>query len=150
MTKPEPRCFDANGGHANLQTTDHRQRRTEPEEQLGHALASKINAEQSQIVRGQQRYGRPVQPVYGQNRSTSGWQPATGRISLSSPPVEEQDQRERSGERLPLDSSKLTLTFLRHGPGDLAITNTLYDHGGVARGQSSADIRTAARVSPWR
>ena len=44
-----------------------------------------------------------------------------------------------------LDNGKVTLSFTVTAQGDLAVTNTLYDHGGVAKGQSGADIKDSSQ-----
>ncbi|MGL5565848.1 MAG: N-acetylglucosamine-binding protein GbpA, partial [Plesiomonas sp.] len=45
-----------------------------------------------------------------------------------------------------LDNGKATLDFTVTAQGDLAVTNTLYDHGGVAKGESSADIKDSSHT----
>ncbi len=49
-----------------------------------------------------------------------------------------------------LDEGKLTLNFTVAAEGDLTVTNTLYDHGGAAKGQTSADIKDSPTASPCR
>ena len=44
-----------------------------------------------------------------------------------------------------LDNGKVTLNFTVTAEGDLAVTNTLYDHGGAAKGQTSADIKDSSQ-----
>jgi len=49
-----------------------------------------------------------------------------------------------------LDEGKLTLNFTVAAEGDLTVTNTLYDHGGAAKGQTSDPRPVAMRCSrPW-
>lgn len=142
--------FDANGERTDLQTeliiasAGQGQKNN-----WAHALTSKINAEQSQIRAGQQGTDGQFNPVYGQNpvylKAGSNLQRVEIQLEQQQPPVENGISVSGLASDYPLDNGKLTLTFTVTAQGDLAITNTLYDHGGVARGQSSADIKDGSQ-----
>lgn len=148
--KARTRVFDANGERTDLQTELTIASAGQGQKNnWAHALASKINAEQSQIRAGQQGTDGQFNPVYGQNpvylKAGSNLQRVEIQLEQQQPPVENGISVSGLASDYTLDNGKLTLTFTVTAQGDLAITNTLYDHGGVARGQSSADIKDGSQ-----
>src|SRR5690606_8189157 len=113
-----------------------------------HALASKINAEQSQIRAGQQSGEGQFNPVYGQNpayfKAGSALERVEIQLEQQQPPVSNGVSVSGLESDYLLDEGKLTLNFTVAAEGDLTVTNTLYDHGGAAKGQTSADIKDSS------
>ncbi|WP_421282073.1 N-acetylglucosamine-binding protein GbpA [Aeromonas taiwanensis] len=148
--KARTRVFDAGGERTDLQTE-----LTIASTEQGlknnwvHALASKINAEQSQIRAGQQGTGGQFNPVYGQNpvylKAGSNLQRVEVQLEQQQPPVSDSISVSGLASEYPIDNGQLTLVFTVAAQGDLAVTSTLYDHGGVARGQTSADIKDSSQ-----
>jgi N-acetylglucosamine-binding protein A len=144
------RVFDANGERPELQTV-----LTVASDEQGlknnwaQALASKINAEQSEIRAGQPGSGDSFNPVYGQNpvylKAGSGL--ARVEIQLEQQPAPVADSLVVSGlaDSYPLDGGNLKLDFTLAVQGDLSVTATLYDHGGAAKGQVKTDIKDASQ-----
>ncbi|WP_171282078.1 N-acetylglucosamine-binding protein GbpA [Aeromonas sp. 1805] len=138
--------FDANGVRPDLQTE---LTIASPEQgqknNWTHALASKINAEQSQIRAGQQSGEGQFNPVYGQNpvyfKAGSALERVEIQLEQQQPPVSNGVSVSGLESNYLLDEGKLTLNFTVAAEGDLTVTNTLYDHGGAAKGQTSADIK---------
>ncbi|HAU4964141.1 TPA: N-acetylglucosamine-binding protein GbpA, partial [Aeromonas hydrophila] len=138
--------FDANGVRPDLQTE---LTIANPEQgqknNWTHALASKINAEQSQIRAGQQSGEGQFNPVYGQNpvyfKAGSALERVEIQLEQQQPPVSNGVSVSGLESDYLLDEGKLTLNFTVAAEGDLTVTNTLYDHGGAAKGQTSADIK---------
>ncbi|WP_043757816.1 N-acetylglucosamine-binding protein GbpA [Aeromonas taiwanensis] len=144
--KARTRVFDAGGERTDLQT-ELTIASTEQglKNNWAHALASKINAEQSQIRAGQQGTDGQFNPVYGQNpvylKAGSNLQRVEVQLEQQQPPVSDSISVSGLASEYPIDNGQLTLAFTVAAQGDLAVTSTLYDHGGVARGQTSADIK---------
>lgn len=147
--KARTRVFDAGGERTDLQT-ELTIASTEQglKNNWAHALASKINAEQSQIRAGQQGTDGQFNPVYGQNpvylKAGSNLQRIEVQLEQQQPPVSDSISVSGLASEYPLDNGQLTLAFTVAAQGDLAVTSTLYDHGGVARGQTSADIKDSS------
>lgn len=147
--KARTRVFDAGGERTDLQT-ELTIASTEQglKNNWAHALASKINAEQSQIRAGQQGTDGQFNPVYGQNpvylKAGSNLQRVEVQLEQQQPPVSDSISVSGLASEYPLDNGQLTLAFTVAAQGDLAVTSTLYDHGGVARGQTSADIKDSS------
>lgn len=149
--KAMTRVFDANGERPELQTvltittTEQGQKNN-----WAHALASKINAEQSQIRAGQQGADDQFNPVYGMNpvylKQGSKLERVEIQLEQQQPPQQDGITVSGLASDYMLDNGKATLDFTVTAQGDLAVTNTLYDHGGVARGQSSADIKDSSHT----
>ncbi|MGL5129401.1 MAG: N-acetylglucosamine-binding protein GbpA [Aeromonas popoffii] len=142
--------FDANGVRPDLQTeltittTEQGQKNN-----WAHALASKINTEQSQIRAGQQNADGQFNPVYGQNpvylKAGSALERVEIQLEQLEPPVGNDISVSGLESEYLLDNGRLTLDFTVTAQGDLAVTNTLYDHGGVAKGHSSTDIKDSSQ-----
>ncbi len=144
--KAVTRVFDAIGERHELQTV---LTITSNEQGLKnnwtHALATKINAEQSQIRAGQQSANGEFNPIYGMNpvylKRGSNLERVEIDLLQLKPPVVDTVSVSGLASDYVLEDGKVTLDFTVTAQGDLAVTNTLYDHGGVAKGQSSADIK---------
>jgi len=143
--------FDANGERPELQTvltiTSAEQGQ---KNNWAHALASKINAEQSQIRAGQPAADGQFNPVYGMNpiylKKESGLERVEIRLEqLPQPDVDGITVAGLESDYV-LDNGKATLDFTVTAQGDLAVTNTLYNHSGVAKGESSADIKDSSHT----
>ena len=148
--KAKTRVFDANGERTDLQTVltigsaEQGQKNN-----WAHDLAAKINAEQSQIRAGQQGSDGQFNPVYGQNpvylKAGSNLQRVEVQLEQQQPPVNDGISVSGLENEYLLDNGKVTLNFTVTAEGDLAVTNTLYDHGGAAKGQTSADIKDSSQ-----
>ncbi|MBV6271727.1 N-acetylglucosamine-binding protein GbpA [Alcaligenaceae bacterium CGII-47] len=144
------RVFDAHGERTEFQTvltissTAQGSKSNWP-----HALASKINAEQSLIRAGQRSNDGQIHPVYGQNLVYIQDGSTLARVEI------ELEQREPAAvnaisvsglaAEYPLEAGRVTLDFTVVAQGDLHITNTLYDQNGVAKGHAAADIKDDSR-----
>lgn len=145
------RVFDANGERADLQTT-----LTIASEEQGqknnwaHALASRINAEQVNIRAGQQGSDGTFNPVYGQNllylKQGSGLERVEIQVEQQQPPLEQSLSIGTLPSDHLLNEGKLTLDFIVTVRGEMTVTATLYDHGGVARGEVSQEISNEQRT----
>lgn len=145
------RVFDANGERPELQTVltiataEQGQKNN-----WAHALASKINAEQSQIRAGQQGADGQFNPVYGMNPVYLKRDSKLERVEIDlqqlQPPVVDSISVSGLASDYVLDNGKATLDFTVTAQGDLAVTNTLYDHGGVAKDESHADIKDSSHT----
>jgi chitin-binding protein len=148
--KAMTRVFDANGERPELQTVltianaEQGQKNNWP-----HALASKINAEQNQLRAGQQSADGQFSPVYGQNpiylKTGSALERVEVQLEQLQPPVGNDISVSGLESEYLLDNGKVTLHFIINAQGDLTVTNTLYDHGGAAKGQSAADIKDSSQ-----
>ncbi|MBS4687153.1 N-acetylglucosamine-binding protein GbpA [Aeromonas sobria] len=149
--KAVTRVFDAIGERHELQTV---LTITSNEQGLKnnwtHALATKINAEQSQIRAGQQSANGEFNPIYGMNpvylKRGSNLERVEIDLLQLKPPVVDTVSVSGLASDYVLEDGKVTLDFTVTAQGDLAVTNTLYDHGGVAKGQSSADIKDSSHT----
>ncbi|MGL6411363.1 N-acetylglucosamine-binding protein GbpA [Aeromonas veronii] len=149
--KAMTRVFDANGERPDLQTVltittaEQGQKNS-----WAHALASKINAEQSLIRAGQQGADGQFNPIYGMNPVYLHRDSKLDRVEIDlqqlQPPVVDSISVSGLASDYVLDNGKATLDFTVTAQGDLAVTNTLYDHGGVAKGESSADIKDSSHT----
>ncbi|MCZ0752298.1 N-acetylglucosamine-binding protein GbpA [Aeromonas enteropelogenes] len=148
--KARTRVFDAHGERTDLQTeltiasAEQGQKNN-----WAHALAGKINSEQSLIRAGQQGTDGQFNPVYGQNpvylKAGSGLERVEIQLEQLQPPVGNDISVSGLASEYQLDNGKAILDFTITAQGDLTVTNTLYDHGGVAKGQSSADIKDSSQ-----
>lgn len=148
--KAKTRVFDAYGERAELQTVLAISNADQGlKENWPHALASKINAEQSLIRAGQRGADGQFHPVYGQNvvyLKTGGFL-ARVEIELErpEPPVGNALVISGLASEYLLDGSRVMLDFTVAAQGDLHITGTLYDHAGVAKGQVVGDVKDDSR-----
>ena len=149
--KAMTRVFDANGERPELQTvltiTTAEQGK---KNNWAHALASKINAEQSQIRAGQQGTDGQFNPVYGMNPVYLKRDSKLERVEIDlqqlQPPVVDSISVSGLASDYVLEDGRATLDFTVIAQGDLTVTNTLYDHGGAAKGHSSADIKESSHT----
>lgn len=115
-----------------------------------HALASKINAEQSLIRAGQQGADGQFNPVYGMNPVYLKRESKLGRVEIElqqlNPPVVDSITVAGLESDYVLDNGKATLDFTVTAQGDLTVTNTLYNHSGAARGEGRADIKDSSHT----
>ncbi|MGL4250264.1 MAG: N-acetylglucosamine-binding protein GbpA [Aeromonas sp.] len=145
------RIFDVNGERSKLQTmltianAEQGKRNN-----WAHALASKINAEQSLIRAGQQGADGQFNPIYGMNPVYLKRESKLGRVEIElqqlNPPVVDSITVAGLESDYVLDNGKATLDFTVTAQGDLTVTNTLYNHGGAARGEGRADIKDSSHT----
>ncbi|MGY3932945.1 N-acetylglucosamine-binding protein A [Aeromonas encheleia] len=148
--KARTRVFDASGERTDLQTVLTIANAEQGQKNnWAHDLAGKINAEQSQIRAGQQGGDGQFNPVYGQNpiylKAGSNLQRVEIQLEQQQPPVGNDINVSGLESEYLLDNGSVTLAFTVTAQGDLAVTNTLYDHGGVAKGQTGADIKDSSQ-----
>jgi chitin-binding protein len=142
--------FDASGERTDLQTVLTIANAEQGQKNnWAHDLAGKINAEQSQIRAGQQGGDGQFNPVYGQNpiylKAGSNLQRVEIQLEQQQPTVGNDINVSGLESEYLLDNGSVTLAFTVTAQGDLAVTNTLYDHGGVAKGQTGADIKDSSQ-----
>jgi chitin-binding protein len=152
--KARTRVFDANGERTDLQTELTIASAGQGQKNnWAHALASKINAEQSQIRAGQQGRTASSTPSMARTRSTSRLAATCNgsRSSLSnSSPGENGISVSGLASDYTLDNGKLTLTFTVTAQG-ISPSPTPSMTTAVSPGDRAVPTsRTAARVSPWR
>ncbi|MFR9718233.1 N-acetylglucosamine-binding protein GbpA [Aeromonas diversa] len=145
------RVFDAAGERGDLQTE-----LTIASDEQGlknnwtHALAGRINAEQASIRAGQQGGDGTFNPVFGQNplylKQGSGLERVEIQIEQRQPPAGQSLTVSGVAGDLMLDGGKLALDVTVAVQGEMAVSATLYDHAGVARGQLSAELRDEQRA----
>ncbi len=131
--KAMTRVFDANGERPDLQT-----------------VLTITTAEQSLIRAGQQGADGQFNPVYGMNpiylKRNSELKRVEIDLQQQQPPVVDSISVSGLASDYVLDNGKATLDFTVTAQGDLTVSNTLYDHGGVAKGESSADIKDSSHT----
>lgn len=144
--KAKTRVFDAYGERTELQTVLAISSAQQGlKESWPHALASKINAEQTLIRAGQRGADGQFHPVYGQNivYLKAGGFLTRVEIELErpAPPVGNAIGVSGLAAEYLLDGGRVMLDFTVAVQGDLHVTSTLYDHIGVAKGQVVGDVK---------
>lgn len=147
--KAMTRVFDANGERHDLQTvlTIANQEQGQ-KNNWAHALASKINAEQSQLRAGQQAADGKFNPIYGQNpiylKANSKLERVEIQLEQLDPPVVDTINVDGVDTEYTLVDGKVTLDFSVAAQGDFSVSSTVYDHSGAAKGQVAADIKDSS------
>ncbi|MBM5573049.1 N-acetylglucosamine-binding protein GbpA [Deefgea sp. CFH1-16] len=142
------RVFDQNGERPQLQTALTIANSTQGQRNnWAHALASKINQEQQHIRAGQKASNGQFGPVYGLNpiylKTSSGLSRVEIQIEQKQPPLVHRVQVSNLAREYRIQDGKVTLTFNVAAQGDLNVSNTVYNHGGVAQGQSEASLNNS-------
>lgn len=153
--KAMTRVFDANGERPELQTVltiataEQGQKNS-----WAHALASKINAEQSQIRAGQQGADGQFNPVYGMNPVYLKRDSKLERVEIDlqqlQPPVVDSISVSGLASDYVLDNDKATLDFTVTAQGDWPFPTPSMITAASPRVKAVQISKTAATPSAWR
>jgi len=145
------RVFDGQGERADLQT-----RLDISSEEEGKALnwsyhlAERINVEQVLLKAGQLGADGTITPVYGANgvhaRSDSGISAVEVQIDKAPPPSLGEILVEGVKPRYPISQGAATIDYTLTAKGDLDITSTVFDAGGVIRAYATLSLNEATQV----
>lgn len=149
--KVATRVFDTKGERPEFQTritianaTDG-QRNTWP-----FLLASRINAEQSQLKAGQKAADGSISPAYGQNEvfvlSDSGLDRVEIQIDKAPPPNVDLLVNGVAAEYTAPTSGPLNISFSVTAVGELDVTATLFDAAGNSKAQASVSLNNSGQT----
>lgn len=145
------RVFDGSGERTSLRTTLQIASNTQGQRNnWTHALASKINKEQADIRAGQKAADGQFGPAYGLNpiylRKASGLTRVEIQIEQQQPPLQNSISVSRLPDSYVINQGKVELEFSVATQGNLLVSNTVYNHDGIAQGNAEAQVNNSSQT----